>query len=93
MIEELNMEDKIASFTTLCTPFKGSIIASLLLKLPNIIKKPLAFILNFWYKIFKQRDLRNAKTHILDKAVYTLVDDYLDNLIFDNNGHINYHHL
>jgi triacylglycerol lipase len=56
MIEELNMVDKIASFTTLCTPFKGSIIASLLLKLPNIIKKPLAFILNFWYKIFKDKN-------------------------------------
>ena len=39
MIEELNMEDKIASFTTLCTPFKGSIIASLLFKLPNFLKK------------------------------------------------------
>ena len=56
MIEELDMEDKIASFTTLCTPFKGSIIASLLLKLPNFIKRPLAFILNFWYKIFKDKN-------------------------------------
>ena len=55
MIEHLEMVDKIASFTTLCTPFKGSIVASLMLKLPNIIKKPLAFILNFWYKIFKDK--------------------------------------
>ena len=56
MIEELNMVDKVASFTTLCTPFKGSSFASLLLKLPNFIKKFIAFFLNFWYRIFKDRN-------------------------------------
>lgn len=55
MIENLNMENKIASLTTLCTPFKGSIIASLLLKLPNFIKHPIAFFINFWYRIFKDK--------------------------------------
>ena len=53
MIEELDMVDKISSFTTLCTPFKGSSVASLLLKLPNFIKNFIAFFLNFWYRIFK----------------------------------------
>ena len=53
LIENLNMEDKIASLTTLCTPFKGSIIASLLFKLPNFIKKTIAFFINTTYKIFK----------------------------------------
>ena len=52
MIENLNMENKVASLTALCTPYKGSPIASWLLKLPNWIKKFIAFWLNFWYKIF-----------------------------------------
>ena len=56
MIENLDMQDKIASLTTLCTPFKGSIIASLLFKLPNFLKKYLAFILNTTYKIFKDKN-------------------------------------
>ena len=53
LIEHLDMEDKIASLTTLCTPFRGSIIASLLFKLPNFIKKTIAFFLNTTYRIFK----------------------------------------
>lgn len=56
MIENLNMEDKVASLTTLCTPFKGSIIATLLLKLPSFITKILAKIINFWYHLFKDKN-------------------------------------
>ncbi len=53
LIEHLDMNDKIASLTTLCTPFKGSIIATLSLKLPRFIKKIIVFFINFWYRIFK----------------------------------------
>ena len=52
MIEELQMNKKVASLTALCTPYKGSPIASWLLKLPMWIKKFIAFWLNFWYRIF-----------------------------------------
>lgn len=51
MIEFLNMEDKVASLTTLCTPHRGSIIATKLLKLPKFLLKYIAFWINLWYKI------------------------------------------
>ncbi|MBQ7386659.1 MAG: hypothetical protein IJW03_00670 [Clostridia bacterium] len=52
MICELGMEDCIASLTTLCTPHKGSIIASWIWKLPLWIKKSVAFFINGFYKVF-----------------------------------------
>lgn len=52
MIMSLGMEDKVASLTTLCTPHKGSIIASWMWKLPGFIKKLIAFFINAFYKIF-----------------------------------------
>ena len=39
MITSLGMEDKVASLTTLCTPHKGSIIASKIWSLPMPLKK------------------------------------------------------
>lgn len=52
MIERLGMEDYVQSFTTLCTPHKGSPIASSILKLSKWILKFIAFWINFWYRIF-----------------------------------------
>ena len=52
MIKKLNMEDKVASLTTLCTPHKGSPVASNILRAPNWILSFVAFWLNFWYRIF-----------------------------------------
>ena len=51
MITELGMEDKVASLTTLCTPHKGSIIASWIWKLPMWLKRYFAFFINLFYKI------------------------------------------
>lgn len=51
MITELGMEDKVASLTTLCTPHKGSIIASWIWKLPMWLKRYFAFFINTFYKI------------------------------------------
>lgn len=51
MITELGMEDKVSSLTTLCTPHKGSIIASWIWKLPMWMKKCFAFFINKFYKI------------------------------------------
>ncbi|MBR7117644.1 MAG: alpha/beta fold hydrolase [Clostridia bacterium] len=52
MITELGMEDKVASLTTLCTPHKGSIIASWIWDLPRFMKKTLAFFIDNFYKLF-----------------------------------------
>ncbi len=52
MIRHLDMEDCVASLTTLCTPHKGSPIATNLLRLPKWILAIIDFWLNFWYRIF-----------------------------------------
>ncbi len=56
MIKELDMEDKVASLTTLCTPHKGSKIADLMLSLPKFIIKILEFFINKTYKLFKDEN-------------------------------------
>lgn len=50
MLNHLGMADKVASFTTLCTPHKGSVIATHIWHLPLWIKKCLAFFINGFYK-------------------------------------------
>ena len=52
MITELGMEDSVASLTTLCTPHKGSIIASKIWSLPMPIKKLIAFFIDMFYCLF-----------------------------------------
>lgn len=52
MITKLGMEDKVASLTTLCTPHRGSIIASKIWDLPMPIKKILAFFIDMFYCLF-----------------------------------------
>lgn len=52
LIKNLGMEDKVASLTTLCTPHKGSPVASRILKLPKPLLKFTAFWINFWYRLF-----------------------------------------
>lgn len=52
MIQELHMENCIASLTTLCTHHKGSQIASKILKLPKFIIHFIAFWVNLIYRIF-----------------------------------------
>ncbi len=51
MITELGMEDRIASLTTLCTPHRGSIIASWIWRLPMWMKRIFAFFINKFYKV------------------------------------------
>ncbi|MDE7168266.1 MAG: hypothetical protein K2O28_05390 [Clostridia bacterium] len=52
LISELHMQDKVASLTTLCTPHKGSPMASKIMSLPKFMLKFIAFWINFWYHIF-----------------------------------------
>ena len=46
MIKHFDMADKVASFTTLSTPHKGSAVASHIWRLPMWIKKIIAFFIN-----------------------------------------------
>lgn len=52
MIEKLDMADSVASLTTLCTPHKGSPVASFILRLPKWLVKFVAFWVNLIYRIF-----------------------------------------
>ena len=52
MIDRLGMGDKIASVTFLSTPHRGSSVAVMLYDLPRIIRGPVVFFINFWYRIF-----------------------------------------
>ena len=52
LIKQLDMEDKVASLTTLCTPHKGSPVATKIMKMPKFLLKFVAFWVNVWYRIF-----------------------------------------
>ena len=52
MIDKLGMADRVASVTFLCTPHRGSRIATMLYGLPRPVRGFLAFWINFWYKLF-----------------------------------------
>ena len=61
MISSLDMADKIASFTSLCTPHRGSVIATHIWHLPLFIKKCLAFFINLFYKIIGDKNPDSLK--------------------------------
>ncbi len=75
MIQELNMHQKVASLTTLCTPHKGSQIASKILKLPKPIIKITAFWINLIYRIFgdKKPNAYQVCKELQSKPVDTLL--------------------
>ncbi len=62
MITSLGMEDSVASLTTLCTPHRGSIIASWIWKLPMWLKRIIAFQLDLFFKLLgdKHPDIMRA---------------------------------
>ena len=51
MIRELDMAGRVASLTTLCTPYRGSPIASLVMRFPKPAVKYAAFWVNTAYRI------------------------------------------
>lgn len=51
LIRELGMADRVASLTTLCTPHRGSPIASFIMKFPRFLVKIAAFWVDLFYKI------------------------------------------
>ncbi len=52
MICELGMEKAVASLTTLCTPYRGSVIAGRILNLPRWMLRFASFWVDFWYRLF-----------------------------------------
>lgn len=51
MLNNLGMIGRTASLTTLCTPHRGSPVASWILKAPSFVTKFIAFWINLWYRI------------------------------------------
>ncbi len=51
MIQHLDMADRVASLTTLCTPFRGSPIASFILRFPEFAVRYVAWWVNLAYRI------------------------------------------
>ena len=51
MLAHLDMADKVASLTTICTPHRGSAIATHIWSLPRALKRVLAFFINGFYRI------------------------------------------
>ena len=77
MIDKLGMRDKVASVTFLCTPHKGSPVATMIDGLPRPIKGIIAGVLNAEYRIFGDknpdaltvcRQLRHAPDGLLDHS-------------------------
>ncbi len=52
MITTLGMAEYVASLTTLCTPHKGSKMATNILRLPKWMLRIVNFWINLWYRIF-----------------------------------------
>ncbi|MBR2465957.1 MAG: hypothetical protein IKB38_03390 [Clostridia bacterium] len=50
-LSDPDFSTRVASFTTLSTPHKGSALASFIWRFPTFIKKPLAFFINAFYKM------------------------------------------
>lgn len=56
MIESLDMAPAVASLTTLCTPHRGSPIASFVLRFPRFLLRYVAFFVNLWFRLVGDRN-------------------------------------
>ena len=81
MIQQLDMADKVASLTTLCTPHQGTPIASFILRFPRFAVKYAAFWVNAAYRILgdKAPDSFTAcvelrRTHSLEEETVNVAE-------------------
>lgn len=76
MIKNLEMGQKIASLTTLCTPYKGSAVATFVNRLPAFLLGAFVFCCNVFYKLLgdKKPNFRRALEE-LDVSVASMPDD------------------
>ena len=82
MIEHLDMGKKVASLTTICTPFKGSAVASFVNGLPGFLLSTFVFFTNAFYKILgdKNPDFRTAVKQL------DMRDEYDKENVLDSQG-------
>ena len=73
MIENLSMAEKVASLTTLCTPHRGSQLATRIIKLPSFMLRFLGFCFNVFYKLLQdeQPDVITACRQLESKVEIT----------------------
>ena len=73
MLKHLDMESKVASLTTLCTPHKGSQVATRVRKLPSFLLHFLGFWVNVFYRLLKdeQPDVLTACKQLESKVEIT----------------------
>ncbi|MBQ7323926.1 MAG: alpha/beta fold hydrolase [Clostridia bacterium] len=73
MIEELGMAEKVASLTSLCTPYKGSQLATKIINMPSFMLRFLGFCFNTFYKLLKdeQPDVITACKQLESKVEIT----------------------
>lgn len=77
MIRELDMAGAVASLTTLCTPHKGSRMASWIYSRPRWFTRFLAFWINLWYRIFGDK---HPDALTVCKQLQLTTDDELEDL-------------
>lgn len=80
MISKLDMEDKVASLTTLSTPHYGSKMSSRIMKLPKWIASFIAFFINLFYRIFndKHPDILTVGYELTDTHMKEFNKEVLD---------------
>ena len=74
MIMNLGMEAHVASLTTLCTPHRGSIIASRIWQLPLWIRRTIAFWIDTTYRLLFRDKSPNAM-RACEQLLYRHEDD------------------
>lgn len=72
MFKTYGLSDRVASFTTLSTPHKGSVVASHIWKLPLWIKKVINFFINTFYRILGDKHPNAMKA--CDQLRYSDID-------------------
>ena len=83
MILHLDMSDKVSSLTTLCTPHKGSPVATKIWGLPMWLKKCLSFFINGFYKIMGDKNPDSLKACEQLKATENPADsDNVDDNVY-----------
>jgi len=82
MITELGMENRVASLTTLCTPHRGSIIASWVWKLPRWMKRMIGFFIDTFYRVFLGDKCPNS---LCACEELQLVDESMETLAFPHD--------
>ena len=82
MLKHLDMESKVASLTTLCTPHKGSQVATRVRKLPSFFLHFLGFWVNVFYRLLKdeQPDVLTACKQLESKVEITAEDLCFENV-------------